>query len=176
MSTNQKQNILLTGRPGVGKTTVVQRVAESIDQPVQGFITQEIREKSKRRGFCIQTVNGREQILSHVRFEEPSVGKYGVDVEAMDDVACEVLETGMTSDESPLLLIDEIGKMEILSDRFCRLVKQALRMEQPVLATVPMKGPDFIESLKEREDVRVIQVTEDNRDTLPEQLVAFFRS
>jgi nucleoside-triphosphatase len=110
--------ILLTGRPGYGKTTAVMKIVDSLDsERLAGFYTQEIRKNSIRKGFSWKRLDGAEGTLAHVdikgRFK---VGKYGVDIEGFDENAVPVLDIERT--DADLFVIDEIGKMECFSKKF----------------------------------------------------------
>ena len=114
--------IFLTGVPGCGKTTVIQEVLTLVPRRAGGFITQEIREEGRRKGFKIITLDGREAIMAHVDIRgTPRIGKYGVDLRAIKEVAVESLRCAL--DEGSLTVIDEIGPMEILSERFRQIVR-----------------------------------------------------
>src|SRR5262249_57444753 len=80
--------LLLTGRPGVGKTTVIRAVADALPRGrLGGFFTDEIRVRGERRGFALVTFEGRRLTLAHVeRHGPPRVGKYGADVDALEAV------------------------------------------------------------------------------------------
>ena len=162
-------NLLLTGRPGVGKTTLVLRVLEELnDVPASGFYTAEIRSGGRRLGFRIVTLDGQEAILAHV--EIPSkrrVSRYGVDVAAFERVALPGLFPGP---HIHLMVIDEIGKMECFSRAFREAVLRALDADTPVLATVALRGDRFIEGLKAREDIELVEITPANRDRLAKEL------
>jgi NTPase len=81
--------LLLTGAPGVGKTTVLRKVAGFLPGKVLGgFYTDEIRVGGSRRGFRIVTFDGRERVMARVNLRSPHrAGRYGVDIEAIDAVA-----------------------------------------------------------------------------------------
>ena len=72
-------------------------------------------------------------------------------------------------------MIDEIGKMECLSDVFIERTKGALASSVPVVATVAAKGGGFIGDVKRRDDVEIVQVTPANRDALPDRIVQRLR-
>lgn len=170
---NRVTNLLLTGRPGIGKTTVVQKVAENLgDRRIAGFVTEEVRDRSGRRtGFRAIPFDGRSSTIADVdRAGPPRVGKYGVDVAAIDRLAEDALRPG---DEVDVHLIDEIGKMECLSERFVEAVERLLQSDGPVVATIGRKGSGLIASAKGRADVDLWEVTESNRDALPERIVAW---
>jgi len=156
---------LITGKPGVGKTTLIRKIVEQI-QPVSmaGFLTTEIRFKGHRVGFELQGLNGDRRILAHVDLESRHrVGKYGVDTLGFE-VFLEKLD--LLNPQVQLIVIDEIGKMELFSSRFQRLVLEILNTKQPLLASIALHGNGFIKGVKQRPDVHLLRVTHDNRDHL----------
>jgi nucleoside-triphosphatase len=163
--------ILLEGRNGSGKTTVATRLAELLRDrgvDVRGFVTQEVREGGRRVGFEVESVGGDRARLAHVSFAgPPRVGRYGVDLEAFERVALPSLA------ETPrrgVVLIDELGKMELASKRFREAVTLVLDMPVDVVATVHVSRDPFTDGLKRRPDIERARVTRDSRDELPEQL------
>ncbi len=165
--------ILLTGKPGVGKTTVVKKVVQKLKDKVIGFWTEDIRDKLNRRtGFKIVTTEGTEAILaSKYLFETPyKVGSYYVDVETFEKVVIPVLEKALKEDKT--VVIDEIGKMELFSKRFISVVEEIFEKKEKILATVPIKDVHpFVKKVKERKDVLLIEVTLSNRNYLPEKII-----
>ena len=157
--------LLLTGSPGIGKTTVIRRVAEQIkDRRLGGFYTEEIREAVERRGFRLLGFDGTETVIAHVGFPRRySVGKYGVDVGAID-AAVSLLALDAATD---CYLVDEIGKMECLSERFVEAMRGLLNGPAPMIATVALRGSGFIAEAKASEGVTMWRLTEENRDDLP---------
>lgn len=170
--TNERARaLLLTGAPGVGKTTLLVRLAERLrDRPVRGFVTEEVREGGRRRGFAIRALDtGRVDTLADVDVRSPHrVGRYGVDVDALDRM---VGETLVEPPDGAVVLVDEIGKMECFSTRFVEAVRALLDAGHPLVATVATKGRGFIAEVKERSDVARIEVTRDSRDVLLDELV-----
>ncbi len=158
--------LLITGIPGVGKTTVLRKVAERLgDVRFCGFYTEELREQSVRRGFRLIGFDGSEGVIAHVAFPQcRRVGKYGVDVAAMDRLA----EATLAFHENcALYLVDEIGKMECMSQGFVAAMRTLLTSEKLLVATVSKTGRGFIEEVKTRNDVELLEVTHANRDSLP---------
>ncbi len=168
-------NLLLEGNPGAGKTTLLRNVAARLsDLHIGGFYTGEIRENGVRAGFAIDTFTGISGILAHVSYQAgPRVGKYTVDVGAFDEIG--VLELRRALSESRVILIDEIGRMELFSAGFKETVVACLDSPRPVIATI-MSHPDpFVRQLKSRADCHLLTVTVKNRDTMLEQVITRVR-
>jgi len=164
------RNILLTGRPGIGKTTVVRRFVELHSaKRFSGFYTDELREQGRRTGFRIITLDGATGILAHQEAKSRfRVGKYGVNVEEFETLVLPRLDVRIANLD--LFIIDEIGKMECFSELFIASVRSLLDSPTPVLATVAQKGAGFISEVRSRSDVTLIQITTQNREKLPQQL------
>ncbi|GBC59412.1 hypothetical protein DENIS_0351 [Desulfonema ishimotonii] len=158
------RNLLFTGLPGCGKTTLIRKIVRQLTVPATGFFTQEIREGGKRVGFSIQTLDGQQGVMAHTRIaSQYRVGRYRVSVETIDRIAVPALKPRTPE---VLIIIDEIGRMECLSQRFKDGVIQALDSGNPVLGTIALKGNRFMETIKKRRDVRIVHVSEENRDRL----------
>lgn len=163
--------ILLTGRPGVGKTTVIRRLAGALaDLEPTGFCTEEIREGGRRVGFRLSGFHGETGVLARVGRGPPRVGRYGVDVEGLEAFLARV-----PWDRGRVILLDEIGRMECLSGRFVSLVERLLEDPRPVVATRALKVPPAVAPLLEAVPHRVLRVTERNRDALPAGLARTVR-
>ncbi len=158
------RNILLTGPPRCGKSTLIERVVGRIQKPMTGFFTREIRQGGRRVGFSITTLDGKKGVLAHQdtksRFR---VGKYGVNLDHIDQIA---VPSMLPARADELVVIDEIGKMECFSPLFRQTLVKALDSENPVIGSIAVKGDKFIQRVKEREDVLLVHVTEKNRDEL----------
>lgn len=161
---------LITGKPGVGKTTLVQKIIKRIDSiNMAGFYTSEIRGTGSRLGFELQGLNGGCRTLAHVEIDSQfRVGRYGVDKDGFEKFLATL---DLLNPDVELIVIDEIGKMELFSNRFRDLVCDALNADKQVLATIPLKGNDFIRGIKKRPDIHLLEVTHANRDRLPEAIV-----
>jgi len=161
--------LLLTGAPGIGKTTIIMKVLEELQVEGGGFYTEELRQGRRRVGFVVKDLEGREGLLAHVDLAEgPRVGKYRVDVRSFEEVAIPALEEALR--EKDLVVIDEIGKMELFSERFRELVQEALRGPKDVLGVIHKGHDPFSLSLREIPGVRIWEVTLANRDQLPQRI------
>jgi nucleoside-triphosphatase len=163
--------ILVTGPPGVGKTTLVLRVIELLrPMRLSGFYTEEVRGRSGRTGFRIVTLDGRTaQLATAGGRGGPRVGRYSVHLGALEAVCEGVLDPRPGTD---VLVIDEIGKMECLSPAFVRAAQRALSGSVPVLGTVALAGGGFIAEAKRLPGVDVIALSRENRDRLPVDVAA----
>ena len=160
----KEKNVLFTGPPRCGKTTLIERIVFEIKVPNTGFFTREIREKGRRVGFSINTLDGKQGVLAHQNIRSKyKVGKYGVNLEDIDHIA---VPSMIPQREEMNVIIDEIGKMECYSPFFRETIIQILDSKHSVIGSIPLKGNLFIEHIKKRKDVQLIQVSEKNRDRL----------
>ena len=161
---------LITGKPGVGKTTLVQKIIERMRSvKMAGFCTAEIRYMGSRLGFDLQNLNGERRTLAHVEIDSRNrVGRYGVNTNGFEEFL-EALD--LLNPDVELIVIDEIGKMELFSKRFRSLVCDALNSDKQVLASISLKGDEFIREIKQRLDIHLLDVTHGNRDRLLEAIV-----
>lgn len=163
--------IVLTGSPGVGKTTLVKNAVKAlVDRgvTVSGFYTTELRENGQRVGFDVVTTDGKRATLARVRElcpdgKGPFVGRYCVNVHAFQEVALDSLKA-----PSDVLVIDEVGKMELFSELFRNRVAELLANENNcILVTVPVStGAPLVEQIKRHKCGRVFNVNRSNRDGL----------
>lgn len=162
--------ILLAGRPGVGKTTVIKQVVDMLGGEAGGFYTEEIRQGGRRLGFRIITLEGEEGVLAHVDIKgAPRVSKYGVNLKDLEKVGVAALKRAI--EERRYVVIDEIGKMELYSQEFRRAVVGALESEKTVLGTV-MAGPHpWVDALRARPQVTVLTITERNREGIAQRIL-----
>jgi nucleoside-triphosphatase len=168
--------VLIEGRPGSGKSTVAGRLADLLRErkiEVRGFVTHEVREAGNRVGFTVTAFGGDEAMLAHVELRgPPRIGKYGVDLDAFERVALPALQSPPADG---VVVIDEIGKMELASERFRERVLELLDTPISAVATVHAFRHPFTDQLKSRPGIDLIRLTRPNRDALPTQLVERMR-
>lgn len=169
-----QKNILLTGPPRIGKTTAAMAIASTLGSDAGGFYTDEIRERGKRKGFRITSLDGDSGILAHVDIKGgPRVGRYGVNVSEVERVGIEAIRRAVRSGK--VVVVDEIGAMELLSKPFKLTILEALDSACPVIATIRQTWDPFTDSIKSRADVSLITLTIDNRDTVSREAVETLR-
>lgn len=164
------KNILLTGRPGVGKTTLIRKVIDLLNKRAGGFYTEEIREGGQRKGFKIRTLDGEEGILASKGLKSPyRVSKYGVNLQDLEKIAVESILKALSKKE--VIIIDEIGKMELYSEKFKEAVAKALNSPKKLIATITQYSCDFTDDIKNRKDVELIKIVPSNLDILAEEII-----
>jgi nucleoside-triphosphatase len=169
------QKVLLTGRPGSGKTTLIKRVLDELPQRCGGFYTEEIRDHGTRVGFKVVALEGGEAVFAHVDFTTPErVGKYGLDLSALEAVGVNAIRQAVRAER--LIVIDEIGPMEIRSVAFREAVGDALDSELAILATIFLRFMPFTNAIKSRPDVELVEIRPNNRERLVSQLSEKFKT
>lgn len=164
--------LLLTGRPGIGKTTVIKAVAQALGARAGGFYTEEIRGPGGRKGFRLVTLDGQETVMAHVDLhgqKRPRVGRYGVDVGAIERVGVAALRRAMQKGQ--IVVVDEIGKMELFCGPFKEAVLQAVSGPYTAVATAMARPNAWVDALKAMPNVTRWEVTAENRNRLAEQII-----
>ena len=171
----EKRLWFITGKPGTGKTTVLTKITKTLrgrGYKVGGMVSREAREDGRRVGFKVRNLtSGESGWLAHVKYDQgPRVGKYRVNLEDLEDVGAKAI--GDAVEQARVIAIDEIGPMELYSKRFKEKVREAMNSGKPVIGTIHWKARDeLIKEIKVRKDSKITEVTYENRDKLPENLV-----
>ena len=171
-----KKTFFLTGQPGVGKTTVLLKIVERLKAQgfkIGGLLSREVRKDGRRVGFKILALDtGREGWLAHVRQSVgPKIGKYRVCMKDLESIGVDAILRAIK--ETEIVVIDEVGPMELFSQSFRRAVTEALNSKKIILGTIHYRiRTPLVTKIKEREDVEIIEVTRGNRETLPETITS----
>ncbi|WP_410507118.1 NTPase [Methanosarcina hadiensis] len=169
--------IAVTGSPGTGKSTVVAKVAEKLaSQPgfkIGGIRTAEIRKGGHREGFSIQDlVTGETGTLSHIKGNGHRLGKYRINMEDLERIGVNAIRNSLFCD---LVIIDEIGPMELISGAFVAAVEEVLESNKPILAVLHHSSRHPL-ARRIRKEFEVLAVDTKNRDELPEKIFNRFAS
>ena len=160
---------LLEGRPGAGKTTAAARLVEMLRAEgvaVTGLLTRELRDGARRVGFALETLDGRQGMLAHVAVRGPTrVGRYGVVLDDLERLAIPALRA-----RADVVVVDELGRMELASGPFREAVTELLDRPVPFVATVHAHAHPFTDALKRRPSVVTVRLTRANRDEVPAAL------
>lgn len=165
--------ILLTGRPGIGKTTVIQQTISRLGADrAGGFYTRELRRAGRRIGFEIVTLKGERGLLATTDPDAVTggvpFGRYRVNRTAIEQIAVPALRRAWQAGK--VVILDEIGPMEILSPVFCDVVWTLLEEQAHILGTIVQRPYRFADDVKRHQAVAIVNVTVDNRDSLPPAL------
>jgi len=169
------ERIFLTGEPGCGKTTVMKRVAESLTLcglKIGGVMSIENRDAGRRTGFSLEDLMTHETgMLAGIGFDSgPRVGRYTVDILDLDRIGAQAVQRA--TKEAEVILIDELGPMELYSSRFIEAVRVALRTQKHLLATVHKRANHaLIVEVRANPAHALVEVTGANRDELPAQII-----
>ena len=171
--------VILTGPPGIGKTSVVRNVVRMLGDRAVGFWTEEVRDRKsgRRTGFRVMTTWGTSALFASKTFTSKKlVGSYGVNVEVFEKVAVEPLWRELGRIRNRVVVIDEIGKMELFSKRFRELVMAVARDPAlSMLATVPIRDVHPVaREIRRLKGAVLIKVSKENRDSLPSDILGLF--
>jgi nucleoside-triphosphatase len=164
-----KQVYLLTGQPGTGKTSIIKQAIAEMEGKGGGFYTEEIRSQGVRQGFRLVTLNGQTATLAHINFHSPyRVSKYGVDVDSLDKVGVSALNQAMR--ECDLVVVDEIGKMELFSAKFREAVQSVISSGKRLLGTIMLSPNPYADAIKRQPQVNLVTVTRTNHQPVQQEL------
>lgn len=169
--------IAVTGTPGAGKSTAVAKTAEKLASQhgfkIGGIQTNEIRKEGKREGFSIKDLaTGETGTLSHIKGEGPRLGKYHINMGDLETIGANAIRNALSCD---IVLIDEIGPMELISASFVAVVEEVLKSDKPVLAVLHHSSRHPL-AQRIRKEFEILTVDAKNRDELPEIIFNRFTS
>lgn len=166
-----KGRIAITGHPRVGKTTLIERVLDRLPVSAGGMITVETRKCGHRVGFAIRDIaTGETGVLAHMHHRKgPKVGRYTVDLESIRNTGIGAIDRAIAS--SDLVVIDEIGPMELACPEFVPAVERALASDKPLLISTHANA-DCPIAHRVRQELELFRVKLGNRDRLVDEIVS----
>ena len=169
-----KQVYLLTGRPGTGKTSLIKQAVARMGVKAGGFYTEEIRAQGIRHGFRLVTLDGHSAILAHIDIHSRyQVSKYGVDIDNLDRVGVSALNEA--AQQCDLVVIDEIGKMELFSVNFRQTVLRIIDSGKRVLGTIMLSPNPWADAIKLKPQVNLVTVTRTNYHQILNELLDWLK-
>ena len=157
------KRIAITGRPGVGKSTVCRNILEHLTCTYGGMVSADIRIEGERVGFGITDISTKEQgILAHKDDHGPCVGKYNVNLDDLNNIGVNSIKNALSYN---LVVIDEIAPMEFKSQEFVKIVEKALDSGKDMLVVLHQKSNHPL-AQRIREEFELYTVTEDNRESI----------
>jgi nucleoside-triphosphatase len=167
---SRSNKILLTGPPGCGKTTAIKSVIGKLShKKMAGFYTQEIRQADSRKGFSWTSLDGITGTLAHVNIKGRfKVGKYKVDIAGFEKAIVPILDA---ESDAEIFIIDEIGKMECLSEKFVETIRRLFASEKAVLATVAKKGKGLISEVKKYPGVNLFHLEREKQEKIISEIL-----
>jgi nucleoside-triphosphatase len=170
------EKIFICGKPGCGKTTLIKEILAELKIKAKGFFTEEIRKgRGERIGFKIVTLSGKEGILAEKRIKSPfRVSKYGVILRDLEEIGIKEMEDGLKGDF--LIVADEVGKIEIFSQKFREAILKVLDSKNKVLGTIMLKPNPFCDKIKERKDTKIFYLSRESKEKIKKEILWLFRS
>ena len=163
------KNLIIAGTPGVGKTMLLREVTLAKRAHIGGFYTEHILAGRIRKGFMIRTFDGQERVLASKGLKSKhKLGKYGVDLNALENVGVPALKLALMT--KSLIVIDEIGSMEVMSERFRTVLLECLTSTKPVLATIRAAAQPFSDQVKKFSDTQILLLTKSNYAAIKQQV------
>ena len=166
---------LLTGQPGTGKTSLIKEAIADMKGKAGGFYTEEIRSQGVRQGFRLVTLEGNTAVLAHLYIQSPHrVSKYGVDIESLDRVGVSALR--QASEQCDLVVIDEIGKMELFSAKFRQAVLDTIDSGKRLLGTIMLSPNPWADAIKRKPQVNLVTITRANHHQVLDELLHWLKT
>ena len=162
--------ILLSGEPRVGKTTALKKIIKMVGEDnCIGFYTEEIRNEFDRVGFDCVSLDGRRKRIADINFNSDlRLGRYGIDIEAFEDFALEIMKNSCSSNK--IIIIDEIGPIQFLSAKFKEEINSILTDSQCVIGTIFYNKHPDIDEIKKIPGIKIYFMTSENRNTILENI------
>lgn len=165
--------LLIASSPGIGKTQLIRSVAEDLgDLRIGGFYKDEIKVGSLRRGYKLVSFDAKHEIiLAHISMDSPVMsGKYGVDVPLLESFV-EAIQQDLASEKYDIIIIDEVGKFEIHSEKFLAFIEAMSESPASVVITVARKSLNTLTDIRTHPRTQLLELTRSNRSTMKEKVL-----
>lgn len=166
---------LTTGKPNTGKSTAIHKIAHMLGKKrCAGLLASEIIDNNDRVGFSTQGIrSGQSIVLAHKNIDKKyAVEDFGVDIKALEEVATREFDIALSDDSVKFIIIDEIGRMQVMSERFRQYLNQIRKSDKQVVATICYEDEiDYIRDFKKGDDIRLIVLDQSNRDNIPLEVI-----
>lgn len=172
----------ITGLPGAGKTYTLRRVIEMLTADgklsIGGMIDEKVVDETGRKKLGIQVTDlmtNQSQMFARPDIDSKiMVGSLGVDLALFESVSINAIKKAC--EQCDIIIIDEIGKVEVESQAFVDAVNEALDVDKPMLITLHKKSRNpLLQDIRRRDDVRVLEVTPTNRNILPFKIISLMK-
>ena len=165
------------GPPKSGKSTLIAKLVNYFvfekRYSVRGFLTPEVKKSGKRIGFDIEDINTKERIRL-ARAEDfdtqYKLGKYCIFIEEFEKYLSQY--DSIQGLNVNLIVIDEIGKMELLSFKFQEWIKKKFQLEIPIIATVglALKHP-LKDNILNLPNIKLLNLNRQNQNEVFQEII-----
>ncbi len=169
----------ISGALGPQKSETIKSIIKMLDEEgfdVGGMVTEPIMEDNKRVGFQVMDWSTKEKaVFSHLDLQSSvEVKGYGVNLDSLNEVGVKAIKNA--AKENDIILIDEIGKMQVESEKFCETIRSIYEVNKPLIITFEKKSRNtLLQDLRRRDDVRMLELTNVNKDLLPYKVVELIK-
>jgi nucleoside-triphosphatase len=164
------RTLILSGTPGIGKTTIIKAVIKQLGDQAGGFYSEEILGPGGRKGFKLITLDGQWGVMAHADFKSKSnFGRFGVETHIIDRLGAGAINAALA--DKPIVVIDAIDKITMFSSQFQSATVKAVGSSTIVLATAMSDNHPWLMALKAFPGVTVWEITKKNRSALVKQVL-----
>ncbi len=170
------KNIFLTGPLHIGKSTIINKVIQQWPEwKIGGFRTRPVFDNAQKCGFIFQSFDGQEDCFAHTEMNSPDqFDVYHYDANIFETLGCSAL--GRSLSESDLIVMDEIGVMEIRARQFQQMIVRCLDAPVWVIGAFQQRADWFRKLLANRSDTVIFEVDSANRDELVQRIIALLHN
>ncbi len=176
-----KLRIGITGKPRIGKSTIIKAVITRLKADgiaVGGILTSDIWEGGVRVGFSLEDINtGEKGILAHIhhrpRGAKVKVGKYILNPIDLESIGANAIKNALRHPDPIIIIVDEIGPMELKSKRFIEAVEEAIESKKSMLVSVHQRSEHEL-AKRVKKEFEMFEVTQENRHEMADSIIQRF--